>query len=269
MTNQPTNWQYDPFVQFRCTIGNQFEILMLIEALEISGIHVISANTDGITALFPKDKEVDYNRVCDEWEVTVGNNVKGKLEFVDYKLFAQKSVNSYIAIKMDGTVKKKSAFATEHLLNKNKSRKVVAIACEAYFTKGIPVEETITNHKNLYDFGIGVKGTRNYEFKMASPNGEVIIYNRILRYYISKEGCMLVKQKTETSESDGYNEIVGEGKDYGKWYCTEFNECPATLPTNIDYSYYIQRAKELIVAMETRPKRGKPTIKDPNQTSLF
>lgn len=40
-----SNWQYDPFSSLSCTIGNQFEILMLVESLELAGIHVVSANT--------------------------------------------------------------------------------------------------------------------------------------------------------------------------------------------------------------------------------
>lgn len=44
-TIETTNWQYGPEVGYYCTIGNQFEILMLIEMLSLKGIQCVSANT--------------------------------------------------------------------------------------------------------------------------------------------------------------------------------------------------------------------------------
>lgn len=39
------NWQYDPLQLYKCTIGNQIEILMLIEDLLLNDIKIVSANT--------------------------------------------------------------------------------------------------------------------------------------------------------------------------------------------------------------------------------
>jgi len=266
-TNERTNWQYDPFVHFRCTIGNQFEILMLIEALEISGIHVISANTDGIVCLFPQELDRKYYEVCDWWEKKVGNDVQGKLEFTDYQKIVQTSVNDYLAIKVDGEVKKKGDFCTAVELHKNPSRRIIAIALENYFVKGIPVRETILNHRRIYDFCIGVKASKDYHYETIK-DGKVETYNRLVRYYVSTDGAKLFKVKNEGSEAEGVSRSQCEA---GTWKCTVANKIQETRPIqayHIDYSYYIQKAEERIKSIESGRKL-KGIIDNPNQQTLF
>ena len=50
-------WLYDPKAAVSVTINGQLYLLMLIEALTSNGFEVISANTDGVTAKVPKDRE--------------------------------------------------------------------------------------------------------------------------------------------------------------------------------------------------------------------
>lgn len=260
MTNVDTNWQYDPFVQFSCTIGNQFEILMLIEMLEVVGIHVISANTDGIVCLFPKEKEEDYKRVCSEWEVIVGNTKMGQLEFADYSKMIQSSVNDYIAIKIDGEVKKKGDFVTDYELHKNSSRAILAIAYENYFVKGTPVETTIRGHQNLMDFCVGLKASRNYYYKSIDPEtNKEEQYTRLVRYFISDEGNNLVKVKKEGSEATGPEISKCEAREFGYWWTTEVNNFkPSTIERwGINYEYYIEKASTLISSIERGRKKSK------------
>lgn len=265
-TNERNSWQYDPFVHFSCTIGNQFEILMLIEELEINGIHVISANTDGIVCLFNRSQLDKYYEICHEWENKVGNSEQGRLEFTEYKKIVQLSVNGYLAIKVDGEVKKKKEFLTEHELHKNKSRRVIALALEKYFVDGIPVEETIKNHRNIFNFCIGVRGNKDYHYENKGKDGSVEIHDKMLRYYVSKDGKKLFRIKNEGSEADGPDISQAEA---GKWRCTTANKIDKDVPIekyNIDYSYYIEIAEERIRALETGRKGGST---DKNQTSLF
>jgi hypothetical protein len=266
-TNDRSNWQYDPFVHFKCTIGNQFEILMLIESLEIAGIHVISANTDGIVCYFPEELDSTYYKICQEWEVKVGNNIQGKLEFTEYEKLIQSSVNDYLAIKTDGEVKKKGDFCTSFELHKNPSRRIIAIALEKYFVKGISVEETITSHNRIYDFCVGVKASKDYHYEANSKEG-TNTYNRLVRYFVSTNGSKLFKVKNEGSESEGASRSQCEA---GSWKCTianEIQETKAIKDYHIDYSYYIQKAKERILSLESG-RKVKGIDNNPNQTSLF
>src|SRR6478735_6898639 len=150
---------------YMCTIGNQFEILMLVEELELHGIKVVSANTDGILCLYDLDLEDTYIRICEEWErkvgntIEVGNTVMGKLEFTDFKAIYQENVNCYVAVKADGKAKVKGRLLKDGKMNKNNSKDIGRVerdAIVAYFHKGIPIEETIRKCTNIMDFCIGM-----------------------------------------------------------------------------------------------------------------
>ena len=48
---------YAPEFGIAVTIGGQLSLLMLIERLELSGIRVVSANTDGVEMLVPNGSD--------------------------------------------------------------------------------------------------------------------------------------------------------------------------------------------------------------------
>jgi hypothetical protein len=89
------DYLYDPQCTYKTTINLQLYLLILVEALEIEGIHVISANTDGIVCLFDESLEAKYKEVCAWWEKTFAFD----LEYTDYEKYIRSNVNSYIAIK--------------------------------------------------------------------------------------------------------------------------------------------------------------------------
>lgn len=196
MLNQEHSWQYSPISAMCVTIGNQIEILMLIESLEIKGIHIISANTDGIVCLFDKSLEKVYKEVCIDWEIKVGNNKLGKLEYSDYKLLVQSSVNDYLAIKIDDIQPKcKGDFVIEFELHKNKSKKIVPLALQKYFIEGIKPEIFIKSHQNIFDFCLGCKsiGQNRLVHLDVKTNTELKL-QKINRYYVSSNGKNLLKR---------------------------------------------------------------------------
>lgn len=268
-TNEMNSWQYGPEVTFACTIGNQFEILMLIEKMETTGIRVISANTDGIVCIYPAYKQEQYERNCTWWEQKVGNLEMGKLEYTEFSKIFQTSVNDYIAIKKDKTVKKKGDFLTDHELNKNKNRKIVPIALEKYVVEGIPVEKTILKHQNIHDFLIGVKAGQDYHYEFVDrKTNEREEFKRLVVYYVSRNGRTLLKIKNEDSDAKGNDVTQCEAidKDDEKhWLCTVANQLDKHLPIeeyDIDYEYYIRKTRKIIASVE-----GK--LPPPEQTSLF
>ena len=58
---------YDRFAQMQVTINGQLMTMTLVETLELEGIHVVSANTDGIVIKLPVDKEEVFKHITDEW----------------------------------------------------------------------------------------------------------------------------------------------------------------------------------------------------------
>lgn len=270
-TNENTSWQYDPVVTFFCTIGNQFEILMLIERLEMAGIHCVSANTDGIVCKFKKDLNDKYVEICKWWENTVGNNVMGMLEYALFKAIYQTSVNSYIAIKEDGSVKKKGQFMTDFEFNKNKSGRIIPLALEAYYKDGTPPEEFIKNHNYIFDFCMGVKNSRKYYFQA----GNIIYTDKVIRYIITKKGEVLTKVKKPEYHWDTGNDVSHcEAPDpvTGKQpLVTVCNRIDPSIPVSeygIDYDYYLKEVNAIIESIKRQGSKKK-IYNNPNQLNLF
>ena len=250
------NWQYDPFCMYSCTIGNQIEILMLIESLELEGIHVISANTDGIVCLFDKQQEELYYKVCKQWEVQVGNNEFGQLEYTDYSLFVQTSVNDYLAVKTNGKYKVKGDFEIDKELHKNTGNNIIPKVLMEYFINGVDYRKYITKaDNNILDFckGLKVKSDFNANLHYVSqgqPKSDP--GQRVTRYYVSTNGGNLIKEYKESGKKIG----VEAG-----WKCTLLNKIkePLAIKYPINYSYYIKCAEKIIHSIEG----------DKNQLNLF
>lgn len=67
---------------------------MLIESLELAGISVVSANTDGIVTRYPKVMKDTCVKIISEWQKITNF----ELEKTDYSAIYIASVNNYIAI---------------------------------------------------------------------------------------------------------------------------------------------------------------------------
>lgn len=264
-TGEATSWQHDLYVHFGCTIMNQFEILMLIEMLEEAGIHVISANTDGIVCLFDRSLINTYYDICHQWEKIVGNDDLGQLEYQEYTKYVQLSVNDYLAIQPDGKVKKKGDFMTDFELHKNKSFRVIPMALEAYFVKGEDPNDFIREHwkrdpENIFDYcrGIRAKGQWFFEArdvkstqltmfegitsdKMAyRKSGEKL--QKTIRYFMSNEGKKILK-----CHADGRAQEM----EAGSWLATVFNVYEEREEYDINYTFYLEKIYEKIKKLET------------------
>lgn len=255
--NEETNWQYSPESMYKCTIGNQIEILMLIEKLETNGIHIVSANTDGILVLMDKTLSDLHYKICKEWEKTVGNDIHGNLEHCEYKSFYQTSVNDYLAVKVDGSIKEKGDFAIDCELHKNKSSRIVQIALQQYYINNIPVEDTIKNHKNIYSFCCAVKGKGDSKFYvMNTKEHSEKRLQKINRYFISNDGINLVKRlpplnKPITHQIDIFGNVdigIRESEVEAGFLTTIFNryEEKNIKDYDINYQFYINKTNRII-----------------------
>lgn len=257
-TNEESSWQYDPFVTMCTTIGSQIDLLMLIESLEINGIHIISANTDGIVCLFDKSLDSIYYQVCKNWEKLVDNADLGQLEYIDYKLLAQTSVNDYIAIKLNGESKTKGDFVSEFELHKNKSARIIPLALQEYFINLIPIEQTIKNHQNIFDFCLGVKSIGNNKLISLDVKSQIEIpLQKINRYYISNNGINLIKRlpKLENKIANMQLDIFGniddgtrEAEVEAGWLSTIYNKhiVKNINDYDINYNYYIDKCNKIL-----------------------
>ena len=223
------------------------------------------ANTDGFEVLIPREYEEKYYQICKDWEELT----KLELEFVDYKSMIISDVNNYIAIYDNNKTKCKGKYEFENIpLHKNKSHSIIPKAVYEYFVNGVDIETTIYNHRNIFDFCAGVKAKKSTDsggsrYELRCVNGSDIVketLSKTVRYFISKKGKYLYKIY-DSGEEEHVEAPVKLGSRRKDWKVTYFNK--AFYPDNfadydIDYSYYISKAREWIVAIE-----------DKNQLDLF
>jgi hypothetical protein len=256
------SWIYDRQLTMFTTITGELSLLMLIEAYELAGINVISANTDGVTIMVDKS-QVDKMHELNKWwsELT-----QYELERTDYSKIIFSTVNDYLAIKTDGEIKKKGDFLTDFELHKNKSARIVPIALERFFVDGVPVDTTIHNHTNIYDFCLRQKASKDFHYEGKTKDGKTHTYNKLIRYYVSNTGEKLLKVKNENSDSGAAEVMQVEA---GDWMVTVCNKLKPDHPLdNINHSYYIERAERIIHKIQLEGKRRKVNT-DKNQLSLF
>ncbi len=257
------SWIYDRQLTMFTTITGELSLMMLIEKYELNDIHVISANTDGVTIKVRKDLIPKMHEINDWW----CDATQYILERTDYSKIIFSTVNDYLAVMPNGYVKKKGDFLTDFELHKNKSARIVPIALEQYYVNGTPVKETITNHKNLYDFCIRKKASRDFHYEGVDPKtNNQTTYNKLIRYYVSNVGEKVYKVKNEDSQSKAVKRSQVEA---GEWICHVCNYLEKDSPIdNVNYKYYIDKAEGMIVKILTKGKR-KRNLVIPNQTSLF
>jgi hypothetical protein len=254
------NWIYDRQLTMFTTITGELSLFMLIEAYELEGIHVISANTDGVTIRIKKT-DIDKMHTINAWWSKL---TQYELERTDYSKIIFSTVNDYLAVKTDGEVKKKGDFLTDFELHKNKSGRIVPIALEQYFINGIPVADTIRSHRNIYDFAMRQRATKDFHFEGRSERG-TMVYNKLIRYYVSQVGEKLLKVKNE--ECDSRAAAISQ-VEAGEWLMTVCNHLSPKHPLdNINHSYYIEKAERIINKINYQGKKV-PVI-DPNQLNLF
>ena len=251
-------WLHDLKAMYQITLNGQLYLMMLIEQLEESGIEVISANTDGIVARFSKNKLDNYNKVTKDWQ----KYTNLELEFINYIKYIRTSVNDYIAIKQewltdpDGedNIKRKGDFLTEIELNKGFNAPIVAITLDKYLINNVPIETTIHNHTDIYDYCISVKTGEGFEKQLHTiKEGQYKItkLSKNLRYFVSNHGGTLLKEK---DDPDKGNKIANMLKGYN---ITLFNDYfRVSMPEyDINYNYYIKRVTDILLKIDGVYKR--------------
>jgi hypothetical protein len=259
------NWIYDRQLTMFTTITGELSLMMLIEAYELNGIHVISANTDGVTIRIKKDKLDDMRKINTWWM----NLTQYELERTDYQKIIFSTVNDYIAIKTDGEIKKKGDFLTDFELHKNKSGRVIPIALEAYYVHDIPIATTIMAHNNIFDFCLRQKSSKDFHYEgWNRASGEKTVYNKLIRYYVSNTGEKLLKVKNAECTTNAADVSQVEA---GEWVMNVCNHLPKNTDVataGINYDYYIEKAERIVHKILYKGKKRK-IIVNPNQLSLF
>lgn len=232
---------FDRFAQMQVTINGQLMVMMVVEALELDGIHVVSANTDGIIVKLPKDKEEDFKRITDDW--CAQNKLSADSE--RYKLFVTRDINNYFDIQSNDKVEYKGSLDPKQYLKdlkKGYDMPVVAKAVFEYFAHGISVMETLRNHKDILDFCKTQNVGKQFEVVYQKvENGKVIDIHsqRHVRFYVSTKGVIIMKENVNSNQRS----VLASGKPV--IILNKLDDKDISL-RNIDYKYYYEEAYKII-----------------------
>lgn len=195
-------WLYDRFAQLQVTINGQLMVMMVIEALELNGIHVVSANTDGIIVKLPNDKRYVFKQITDEW--CKQNQLGADSE--EYDKFVARDINNYLDKQKDGCIEYKGSLDPKQYikdLKKGYDMPIVAKAVENYFLNGKPVMETLRDSTDIFDFCKTQAVGEQFEFVyFKNENGKVdkVYGQHNNRFYVANKGVILQKEHTVTKK---------------------------------------------------------------------
>lgn len=217
---------YAPNLMIQVTITGQLSLLMLIEAFELVGIQVLSANTDGIVVKCLRSMEGQFNAIVKAWEKHTGFGT----EEVRYKGVYSRDVNNYFAVYEKPQKKKQfklKGVYSETNPKKNAVNEICIDAATAFMATGADIPTTIKSCTKLQKFttmrrvkGGGVK------------DGKYL--GKIIRWYYSTEAqgeIISAANGNKVARSDNANPCM---------------DLPDVLPTDVDYDWYIAETYKIL-----------------------
>lgn len=284
---------YDPQYTMSITINGQLLLCLLAEKLmNIPGLTMIQANTDGLTIRVPRAFEWMVDAVCKWWE----DFTCLTLESVHYDLMAIRDVNNYMAVSTDGKVKQKGAYDSRlpgerfdvpaFGWHQNTSSLIVAKAAIAAIVDGADVRQFIVSHADPFDFMIRAKATGKSYLVLVNQDGSETPLQKTTRCYVARQGGSIFKNSPPPpGETDGWfkrapkvtkaayaawhvawgntwnpdihtqNKSIYENRRTGVlvgWKCAECNRADQFDWANLNHDYYIEEAMKLVSAVTNR-----------------
>lgn len=232
----PYSKVYAPQLMISVCLTGQLSLLMLIERLELAGIKVVSANTDGIVMYYHEDQLNTVNGIIRQWE----KDCNFTTEDTYYHALYSANVNNYIAVKSDENcqiikgAKRKGSFADHWFTDKSNFKLkttpdflICRNAVAKYLTEGVSIKDTIMNCTDIRQF-LSVRAVRGGGVFRGKKFG------RIARFYISTESqdCLqYAKNGNKVPKSDNAELLL---------------DLPSTLPNDINYDYYVDYADRML-----------------------
>lgn len=245
-SNDEHSFLQDPLYTMRTTLTGQLTLSMLCEKLSLTfpDSIMLQVNTDGFTMKIRKTDLDRYYKICSMWE----NITKLNLEYVEYSKMVIRDVNNYLSVTTLGKIKYKGAFEIDKDYHKDNSFRIIPLALSEYFINNIPVEETIKNHTNIYDFCGRQKFNKSAYgviFKLDEESNKIVKIKqpKNVRYYMSEKGYKMIKRF-----DDGRESIINEGLRltvFNKYYDVDSFE-----DYGINYQYYIKQCNKEIGNIE-------------------
>jgi len=255
-SNSEYSFLYDPLYTLKTTLAGQLALCMLSEMLmtRVPELVMLQVNTDGLTVEIPREHARLYWEVCKEWE-SITNLT---LEYIAYSQMIIRDVNNYIAVaQKTGKVKYKGTFKPNHEMikdgeyHKSLSQGIVSLAVDDYFLKGIPVEQTIKENKDIYLFCKTFNATHGWtcetlDIDEQGNESNIVQQQKTNRYFLSRGGKRFRKLKDERKIEIEAGKLVTI---FNKYEEKPFDEY------NIDYDYYIEECYKIIHKIDGTEER--------------
>jgi hypothetical protein len=216
---------YSPDLLIRTTVTGQLCLLMLIESLELAGIQVVSANTDGIVIRCHKSRVDELQALVAEWEKATGFDTEETL----YRALYSRDVNNYIAIKTDGGIKLKGVYATATLA-KNPVNEICNEAAVRWLRDGTSVEQTIRSCRDIRKF-VTIRSVKGGAVKDGAYLGKAV------RWYYAQGVTGTIQYQV-----NGYTVARTEG-------ARPLMDLPVEFPDDVDHDWYIRETLGILAAV--------------------
>ncbi|MER2552591.1 MAG: hypothetical protein ABTQ28_04920 [Thauera sp.] len=213
---------YAPALFLQVTLTGQLALLMLIERLDVHGIPVVSANTDGVVIQCPVEKIAEMDAIVDWWEHVTGFET----EATEYAAIYSRDVNNYIALKAGGGVKTKGAYASTSL-SKSPANEICSEAVVSYLQNGTPIEQTIHACGDIRKF-ITLRQVKGGAIWKGQHLG------RVVRWYYARGETATIHYLTNG------NTVA---RSQGSRPCMVLQDA---LPADIDLDWYVREASEML-----------------------
>ncbi len=195
---------YSPRLLIAVTLSGQLAILMIIERAEAAGIPVVSANTDGVVFYCPRDKAIELDNLITAWEQETGFEIERTL----YKALYNSSVNTYIAVREDGKIKRKGYIADpwsegnlRGQMMKNPQMTICSEAIVQYLKEGTPFDQTIKTSTDPRQFVTVIKVTNGAIWRKH-------YLGRAIRYYWSIYGEPILTEGRKVPKTEGARPLL-------------------------------------------------------------
>ena len=216
---------YDPRLVPQVTITGQLSLLYLIEKVELAGVRVVSANTDGLVMRPARCDRERLEAIIGEWESETGFET----EETEYHALLSRDVNNYIAVKVDGSVKGKGTLGRGITkLFKNPVNSICLTAVEEFLSRGVPIESTIRNCRDVREF-VSVRTVKGGAVWQGQFLGKAIRW-----YYangLEDSEIVYAMSGNKVPRTEGARPLM---------------RLPDELPPDINYDWYLWEAYEML-----------------------
>jgi hypothetical protein len=276
---------YDPKFTMTITVNGQLLLCMLAEwILSVPTVQIIQINTDGITYRIKREHMKAAEQVRDAWQaytrLVLEEANYSKMWIRDVNNYIAQPVDG-------GLPKQKGAYwyprrfpqdiseAQPPAWHKDFSGQVAIMAAVEHMTKGVSIERYIYDHADPFDFMCRAKVKRSEQLWIGDKQVQ-----RIQRYYVARQGGAMkkvlppsgplgqFKRKNGISDHEYYSILktlpegthdkrihTANGSKYERremgiesgWLVADCNKASDFDFNNVNYEYYIEQAKKLVV----------------------